>query len=143
MGPATTAALRRGGPLQRTAVELDHLRRVAAFRRSRDLASKRRVRESDALLEHIEQCRLRGISPLPTGLWIHVVRLVGAVDPQLRDDLGINREADHVSDILFAAQEELLRRHLEERQPRPARIIPLFGERPPAEPLEALDATSG
>ena len=56
-----------------------------------------------------------------------MVRAVGAVDPGLRDRLGIDREPDHVADILFEAQEVLLMRALESRRPRLAPIIPLFG----------------
>lgn len=123
---AGSALPRRPGPLERTAIELEHHRRVAAFRRERELESRRRLRESDLLLELVEECRLKRLIPLPTRLWMHIVRFVGAVDAGLRDELGINRHPNHVSDILFAAQEELLRLHREERAPRQARIIPLF-----------------
>jgi hypothetical protein len=58
-----------------------------------------------------------------------VVRAVGAVDPGLRDRLGIDRDPDHVADVLFEAQEVLLMRALESRRPRLAPIIPLFGDR--------------
>ena len=118
-----------GGPLSRTCAELELIRRAAAFRRSRELRSRRRLRESDLLLDLIEQCRLRGYRLLPAQLWTHIVRFVGSVNGELRDDLGINRDPDHVSEILFAAQEELLREVAEERQPQSAPIIPLFGPR--------------
>jgi hypothetical protein len=55
-----------------------------------------------------------------------VVRLVGAVEPELRDGLGIDRAADHVSDVLFAAQEILQEQARQERRPQLAPIIPLF-----------------
>jgi len=121
-----------GGPLERTCAELEQIRRAAAFRRDRELRSRRRLRESDLLLDLIEQCRLRGYRLLPAQLWTPIVRFVGTVDGGLRDDLGINRHPDHVSEILFAAQEELLREVAEERRPRQAPIIPLFGPRAPA-----------
>jgi hypothetical protein len=127
-----TAAHQQGGPLERTCAELELLRRTAAFRRERELRSRRRLRESDLLLDLIEQCRLRGYRLLPAQLWTHIVRFVGTVDAVLRDDLGINRHPDHVSEILFAAQEELLREVAEERRPQQAPIIPLFGSRPSA-----------
>jgi hypothetical protein len=127
-----SAARPQGGPLERTCAELDLIRRAAAFRRDRELRSRRRLRESDLLLDLIEQCRLRGYRLLPAELWTHIVRFVGTVDGGLRDDLGINRHPDHVSDVLFAAQEELLRHVAEERRPQPAPIIPLFGPRPSA-----------
>jgi hypothetical protein len=124
-----TAAEHTGGPLERTSAELELLRRAAAFRRERELRSRRRLRESDLLLDLIEQCRLRGYRLLPAQLWTHIVRFVGTVDDDLRDDLGINRHPDHVSEILFAAQEELLREAIEERRPKRAPIIPLFAPR--------------
>ncbi len=84
------------------------------------------LRESDALIDLIERCRERGERLLPTRLWSAVVRFVGALDGSLRDELGINREAGHVADVLFASQELLLERAREERVPMTARIIPLF-----------------
>jgi hypothetical protein len=127
-----TAAHQTPGPLERTCSELELIRRTASFRRERVLRSQRRLRESDLLLDLIEQCRLRGYRLLPAQLWTHIVRFVGTVDEGLRDDLGINRNPDHISDILFAAQEELLREVSEERRPQRAPIIPLFGDRPSA-----------
>jgi hypothetical protein len=124
-----TAVRPTGGPLQRTCAELEQIRRTASFRRERALRSRRRLQESDLLLDLIEQCRLRGYRLLPAQLWTHIVRFVGTVDVRLRDDLGINRHPDHVSEILFAAQEELLREAIEERRPQRAPIIPLFGPR--------------
>ena len=84
------------------------------------------LNESDTLLDLVEECRLRRISPLSAALWSAVVRLVGTVEPSLRDELGINRDADHVSDVLFAAQELLQERARRARQPQLAPIIPLF-----------------
>lgn len=127
-----TAAHPEGGPLARTCAELELIRRASTFRRERELRSRRRLRESDLLLDLIEQCRLRGYRLLPAQLWTHIVRFVGTVDSTLRDDLGINRHPDHVSEVLFAAQEELLREVAEERRPQRAPIIPLFGPRPSA-----------
>jgi hypothetical protein len=123
----TNAARRGPGPLERTSMELEHLRRAAAFRRGRELGAQRRLRLSDSLVDLVEQCRLRGYQLLPTPVWAQVVRFVGMVDPSLRDELGINRHPDHVGDVLFAAQAIVLEQRLEERQPRMAEIIPLFG----------------
>lgn len=116
------------GPLERTAAEQERVRRVAAFRRERELRWRRRLRQSDLLLDLIEQCRLRGWRLLPGQVWAEVVRFVGDVDPQLRDELGINRLPDHVSEVLFRAQERVLAESIEERRPRLAPIIPLFPE---------------
>lgn len=129
-GMLDQAIVGRGpGPLERTALELEHIRRVATFRREREQRWRRRLRESDLLLDLIEQCRLRGYVLLPAQAWAAVVRFLGQVDPDLRDDLGINRQPDHVSEVLFAAQEKLLREGLYRRRPHAAEIIPLFGPR--------------
>jgi hypothetical protein len=48
------------------------------------------------------------------------------VEPDLRDELGIDRGADHVSDVLFAAQEVLQAEARRELRPQLAPIIPLF-----------------
>lgn len=127
--PAATP--RPVGPLERTVLELGEIARAAAFRRARLGRSRRRVRESDDLMRRLEDCRVRGLRLLPVDLWSAVVRLVGDVDASLRDALGINRQLDHVGDILFEAQAILLAWAEGERQPRMAPIIPLFP--PPSE----------
>lgn len=120
---------RSTGPLQRTVLELRRIDRHAVWRRPRAGRTRLLLRESDALIELIERCRERGDRLLPTQLWSAVVRFVGALDPHLRDELGIDRAPGHVADVLFAAQETLLERSLSERVPMAARIIPLFRNR--------------
>jgi hypothetical protein len=123
----SAAVLRsRPGPLAATRAELFEIECRARFRRERLARARLRLRESDALLDLVEECRLRDIRPLPPILWGAVVRLVGAVEPDLRDELGIDRRADHVSDVLFAAQELLQAEARQERRPQLAPIIPLF-----------------
>jgi hypothetical protein len=121
-----SAASRLTGPLARTAAELENLRRLAAFRRERELRWHRRLRESDLILDLVEECRVRGYALLPGQVWASVVRFVGEVDPSLRDDMGSSRRPDQASEALFAAQAEICRRRLDERRPQAARIIPLF-----------------
>ena len=120
----------RPGPVERTRMEIARAERIAAFRRERISKARLRVRESDELLDLIEECRLRDWRLVPSTLWAAVVRAVGAVDPELREELGINRNPEHVADILFAAQETLLRRIRAERRPMLAPIIPLFRDQP-------------
>lgn len=116
--------------MERTCLEIARAERVAAFRRERVTRARQRVRESDALLDLIEQCRMKDWRLVPSPLWSAVVRAVGAVDSRLRDELGINRAPDHVADVLFSAQETLLARAREHGQPQRARIIQLFAEAP-------------
>jgi hypothetical protein len=115
--------------MERTCLEIARVEREAAFRRERISRTRLRVREADVLIDLIEECRVRSFRLIPAALWSAVVRAVGAVDPGLRDRLGIDRNPDHVADILFEAQEVLLMRALDSRRPRLAPIIPLFGER--------------
>ena len=124
--PYTATASQAPGPLARTCAELDHIHRRAAFCRDREMRSRRRLRESDLLLDLVEQCRLRDYRLVPGQLWMAVVRFLGSAEPALRDELGIDRRPDHVSEILFQAQEQLLRRSIREREPRLAPIVPLF-----------------
>lgn len=122
-----------GGPLSRAVEELNRLARVSAFRRERRLRSRSLLHQADALLELVEECRMRGYRLVPAQVWTHVVRLIGGVDTALRDGLGINRHPDHVAEALFAVQRELMARSVEERRPRAAEIIPLFGDDPAAD----------
>src|SRR5579863_3554584 len=115
------------GPLERTVIELRRIDRDAVWRRPRLSRTRLQLRESDALVDLVERCRSRRLRLLPAQVWFSVVRFVGGLDEELRDELGINRQVDHVSDILFAAQELLLDRLRDERTPQQARIIPLFG----------------
>jgi hypothetical protein len=127
-GGVDTAVFPRhfAGPIERTVFELRRIDRDAVWRRPRVGRTRLLLRESDALIDLIERCRERGDRLLPTQLWSAVVRFVGALDGALRDELGINREPRHVSDVLFATQGLLLERAREERAPVTARIIPLF-----------------
>jgi hypothetical protein len=117
---------RTAGPLERTVLELRRIDRDAVWRRPRVGRTRLLLRESDALIDLIERCRERGDRLLPTRLWSAVVRFVGALDGDLRDDLGINRAPGHVADVLFASQGLLLERARLERIPMTGRIIPLF-----------------
>ncbi|MFN2568410.1 MAG: hypothetical protein ABR564_02270 [Candidatus Dormibacteria bacterium] len=117
---------RVAGPLERTALELRRIHCEAAFGRSREVRSRMLLRESDALMDLVEECRLRDYRLVPAHLHSAVVRFIRRVDHGLRDELGINRHPNHVSDILFAVQGILLERADEEKRPMMARIIPLF-----------------
>jgi hypothetical protein len=117
------------GPLERTVLELRRIDRDAVWRRPRVGRTRLLLRESDALIDLIERCRERGDRLLPTQLWSAVVRFVGALDGELRDELGINRAPAHVADVLFASQGLLLGRARRERAPVTGRIIPLFADR--------------
>lgn len=122
----TPAVSPRPGPLARTAAELVRIERLAAFRRAGRRSARTRLHSADALLGLVEECRVRGMRLVPSSVWMHVVRFLGAVEPKLRDDLGINRHVDHVGEVLFAAQAELMARAVAQRAPFEAEIVHLF-----------------
>jgi len=117
------------GPLERTCLEIAAVQRAAMFRRQRVSRARERVRETDALLDLVEECRVQGRRLVPSNLWSAVVHRVGAVDRDAREELGINRDPDRVEEALYSAQEVLLQRAFDARQPRLAPIIPLFPPR--------------
>jgi hypothetical protein len=126
MLPST--ATRPPGPLERTCMELERLRRAAAFRRHGSLRTRRLLRESDLILDLVEQCRLRRHRLVPTALWARAVQFLSGIDGALADDVGINRDPDHLTESIFDAQEVLIGRMSDERRGELAPIIPLFGD---------------
>lgn len=126
---STAPSRSRSGPLARTRQEVVEIELGARFRRARLSRARLRLRESDALLDLVEECRLRDLRPLPPPLWGAVARLVGSVEPELREELGVRRDADSLSEVLFAAQERLQADAQTARLPQLAEIIPLFPDR--------------
>jgi hypothetical protein len=114
------------GPMERTCLEIEAIRRAATFRRRRVSQTRERVRETDALLDLVEECRMQGLRLVPSNLWSAVVHRVGSVDRDARETLGINRDPGRVEDALYSAQEVLLRHAVESRRPSLAPVIPLF-----------------
>ncbi len=110
--------------MERTCLEIAAIRRAAVFQRHKVSRARERVRETDALLDLVEDCRLRGSPLVPSNLWSAVVQRVGAVDREARDVLGINRDPERVEEAIYSAQEVLLRRAVESRRPQLAPIIP-------------------
>ena len=120
-------AAKHVGPLESCVLEISELQQAALFRRQRVDHLRELIRESDALVELVEDCRLYGWTVIPAQLWHEIAHFVGGVDESFRDQLGINRAMDHVNDILFGAQQKLFAQRLGQL-PRMAEIIPLFGE---------------
>jgi len=115
--------------MERTCLEIAAIQRAATFRRRSVSHARERVRETDALLDLVEECRLHGLRLVPSNLWSAVVQRVGAVDRGARETLGINRDPGRVEDALYSAQEVLLERAVASRRPALAPIIPLFPRR--------------
>ncbi len=118
------------GRLEDTVLELAVIERKAAFRRRHRDHARSRLRHSDELLRLVEECRVKGFQVLPPQLWGAVVPFIEAVDTQLRDDLGRNRDPNHVADVLFMTQGQLMHdAQIERASLGLAPIIPLFGPR--------------
>lgn len=111
--------------IEQTVLECQQHRFWASQRRCPP-AARRQLRESDALMDFMEQCRIHRLRLVPAAAWRRVVFLVGSVDADLRHDLGINRGLDHVIEVLFETQGILMARNVDLRRPSPAKIIPLF-----------------
>jgi hypothetical protein len=111
--------------IERTVLEYEQQRFWSARRRTLP-AARLQLRESDRLMAFIEECRVHHLRLVPADGWRRVVFLLGAVDPRLSQALGIHRDIDRVEEILYRAQSLLMRRNVELRRPRPAKIIPLF-----------------
>ena len=115
------------GRLEQTREILISIERRAAFRRTRKSRIEMQLREADALLSLVEECRLQDFELAPVSIWSAVVRLVGEVSPELRDEIGIDRHPDALGEAIFGIQESLQVRMVQSRQPQLAEIIPLFG----------------
>jgi hypothetical protein len=114
------------GPLERTVVELGKINRASHFRRRHIAPARTALRHSDLLMTLIEETVASESKLVPPWLWSAVTKVVAGVDTALRDELGINRRPGHVAEILFRAQESLMRAAHVEALPRVAPIIPLF-----------------
>lgn len=114
------------GPLRRTVSELVRIERAAAFRRHHRSPARIRVHQIDQLLGRVEECRLQCQSQLPAGLWMEIVRALGELWPELRNELGRDRRTDHVADVLFTLQQQLLTASLAAQPPRPRRLAPII-----------------
>jgi hypothetical protein len=114
------------GPLERTVVELDRIRREASFRQRHVAPARTTLRDSDQLMTLIEESLEKEHRIVPTWLWSAVAKVVSGVDTELRDELGIDRRPGHVASILFRAQATLMRAAHVEAQPVLAPVIPLF-----------------
>ncbi len=118
------------GRLERTVMELAHIERAAAFRRSHRVKPRGRLHHSDELLRLVEECKVRRMRMVPPTLWRETVAFIAAVDPQLRDDLGLDRRPEHVADVLFMTQGQLMHAaQIDRASLGLAPIIPLFGPR--------------
>ena len=111
--------------IERTVLEIAQ-HRFWAWQRRTARTPRNQLRETDALLNVVEECRLRDIKLIPTHIWRRIVHLLGQLDGPYTEKLGIDRSVERTADILFEAQEDLMVAARERRQGRPGNVVSLF-----------------
>src|SRR5579859_7722351 len=112
--------------IERTAAE--QARHLRWHRRQQERVSPRTLlRESDELMYWLEECLVQRLRLIPGWLLPRLVRIVRLADPGLQEALQRERRPEQVMEVLFRAQEALMRQAIKWREP--AKIIPLFANR--------------
>jgi hypothetical protein len=111
--------------IERTVLEIAQ-HRFWAWQRKTARTPQNQLRETDRLLGAVEECRLRDIKLIPTHIWRRIVQLLGQLDGDYTQRLGIDRSVDRTADVLFEAQEDLMLAASERRRGRSTNIVPLF-----------------
>jgi len=116
------------GMIERTVLEIAQ-HRFWAWQRRTAATPRNQLRETDQLLDVIEECRVRRIKFIPADIWRRIVHLLGQLDAGYTERLGIDRSVDRTSEVLFEAQEALMLAAGANRRPKPSNVIPLFRSR--------------
>jgi hypothetical protein len=111
--------------IERTVLEIAQ-HRFWAWQRKTARTPRNQLRETDQLLDAVEECRVREITLVPAPIWRRIVHLVGQLDGDYSEKLGIDRSVDRTSEVLFEAQEALMLAARARRRAHPGNIIPLF-----------------
>lgn len=111
--------------IERTVLEIAQLRFWAWQRRHRP-TPRTQLRETDQLLDAIEECRVQELKLIPTHIWRRIVHLLGQLDGGYTERLGIDRSLDGTAEVLFDAQEALMVAARSRWRGRPGNVVPLF-----------------
>jgi hypothetical protein len=111
--------------IERTVLEIAQ-HRFWAWQRKTARTPQNQLRETDRLLDAVEECRLRDIKLIPTHIWRRIVQLLGQLDGGYTQRLGIDRSVDRTADVLFEAQEALMLAARDRRRGSDGNIVPLF-----------------
>jgi hypothetical protein len=112
--------------IQRTAAE--QARALRWHRHRQETVTPRALlRESDELMYGLEECLVQGMKLVPGWMTPRLTRVISAADAKLVGELRHERRPEKVIEILYRAQDELMRQAIKWREP--ARIIPLFRKR--------------
>ncbi len=112
--------------IERTVLEIAQ-HRFWAWQRRTARTPRNQIRETDQLLGAVEECRLREIKLIPTNIWRRIVHLLGQLDGDYTEKLGIDRSVERTAEVLFMAQEDLMVAARSRRRARGGNVISLFG----------------
>jgi hypothetical protein len=93
-------------------------------RRQERMSPRRLLRESDEVLNWLEECLLNNLRFVPGWVMPRLVTLLAHADPRLPRELGHERSPERLMELVYQAQERLMEESVRSRQP--ARIIRLF-----------------
>lgn len=116
-------------PYELTAAQIGAARAQDLFRAGHRRPLRQRLQRSDELIGRVEHCRLQSVLLVSADLWQQAAALTAEVDPGLRRQLGTDRRASHLGEILFRLQAKLLEEINQQRTRGTAPVIPLFPER--------------
>jgi hypothetical protein len=111
--------------IERTVLEIAQ-HRFWAWQRRTAPTPRNQLRETDQLLDAIEECRVRELKLIPTHIWRRIVHLLGQLDGTYTQKLGIDRSVDRTAEVLFEAQEALMLAARGRWRDRAGNIVPLF-----------------
>src|SRR2546425_8283521 len=111
--------------IERTVLEIAQ-QRFWAWQRRTARTPRNQLRETDQLLDAVEECRLREVKLIPTNIWRRIVHLLGQLDGGYTEKLGIDRSLDRTAEVLFEAQEALMVAARSRWRGRAGNVVPLF-----------------
>lgn len=88
------------------------------------MTPRRLLRESDEVLNWLEECLVHNLRFVPGWVMPRLVVLLAHADPRLPRELGHERRPERLMELVYRAQEQLMEESVQSRQPAP--IIPLF-----------------
>lgn len=89
------------------------------------MAPRLLLRESDIMLNWLEECLVQNLRFVPGWVMPRLVNLLSQADPLLPRELGSERRPEHLMELVYRAQQRLMEDSVRARKPAP--IIPLFG----------------
>jgi hypothetical protein len=111
--------------LQQTCEEIRNAEYFAEARRANPTL-RQMLRESDVLMQWLEESRLRNTKMVPYWVWQRLITLIGKVDPRRSHQLRTERNVERLSDELFEVQQLMMARNVRARAEGGTNIVPLF-----------------